>query len=41
MLEVEEAYSIKIPDSDLDGLDSIAAIASYVRTKKTGQGVHI
>lgn len=37
MLEVEEAYGIKIPDSDLDGLDSIDAIVSYVRTKKAGQ----
>jgi len=37
MLGVEEACGIKIPDSDLDGLDSIAAIVSYVRTKKAGQ----
>ena len=36
MLEIEEAYGIKIPDGDLDGLDTIAAIVGYVREKMKG-----
>jgi len=34
MLEIEEAYGIKIPDSDLDELDSIGDILDYVRARK-------
>lgn len=32
-LAIEETYGIKIPDSDVDGLGSIAAVVAYLEGK--------
>ncbi len=34
LMEAEEAFDIKIPDADLNAIDSIVALESYIAAQK-------
>ena len=34
VMEIEEAFEIKIPDEDAEGLTTVANLVEYIKTKK-------